>query len=730
MKPETRDTRHETREKSFTTWDLQPATGPDFSFIAHRLSRFFLFVCLASCVLCPSSQVSAAVGVGAMAEQRFADDLAIAAAHARAFHYYSLGAAEQAIREWEWILRVDPQNGDALSMLRKTVEEVSVRQAAERVSDDQRRGVVSSTLRRLELAGLERPGQARAGAGRFEQRTFLGTYKRRAGDRSDRTLNGPWGYYGAESIMWQDPQWTPGGSLSAEWDYFNRQTEDLRLRQATYTAENGPWRYVIGDTSTKLSRYVVRGVSYRGIDARLSAERGDLQMLYGATPVFVTDKEEYIYPRQILGLRGSTEIGEGQELGLSFSHLNDSSRIHRVNSTNPKESMVVGLDHRYQVIPGRWTIGSELAFSSTDPNTDNGAADDLSGSAQYLTSNVSWERVGWSSRYERIGHGFRSLLGLSETAGSLNPVTADRQEMGTTLEVRPNDTMRIDFDYSDYRSNLDGRSSVEGVREHRYGSRWRWDTPDPWPHLLTQVVWTDRLSVPGNVFQSNHRSGWDNRIELAKSVDINQMYRDIDLRAAYVYRESLDSLTTPLNELTEQRYELRGVMPLSERVRFNSLWAFSRLFDEVSTGDRAHVADQWLVNLSLASRLWDTASLTLGYEPLGHDPSPFGTRLRRFEDAQTYEATFRWPWARSFQRGRKLSISPYLSFFYENVDSATAPDRTFFSSRLETAFELHPDHRLGFDLEYRDGHSEDDALLGTKEFRMMLVYRGGWDIAR
>ncbi len=77
-----------------------------------------------------------------------------------------------------------------------------------------------------------------------------------------------------------------------------------------------------------------------------------------------------------------------------------------------------------------------------------------------------------------------------------------------------------------------------------------------------------------------------------------------------------------------------------------------------------------------------------------------------------------------------MSVSPYLSFFYEDVDSGTAPDRALFSSRLEAAFEPKPEHRLGFDIEYRDLRSDDAAQLGSKEFRMFLVYRGGWDVDR
>lgn len=682
-------------------------------------------ICLVSCVLCPD-RAWAAVGP---AEQRFADDLAVAAAHARAFHYYSLGAAELAIREWEWILRVDPHNGDALAMIRRTVEEVSVRQAAQRQTSDQRRGVVASTLRRLELTALpSRP--ARHGSGRFEQTTFLGTYKYRAGDRGDRTLNGRWGYYGVEAIRWEDPDWTPGGYLAAEWDYFNRHTEDVRLRQVTYSATEGPWRYVVGDTSTKLSRYVVRGVTYRGIDAMLAADQADLHLFYGASPVFLTDNEEYIYPRRIFGVRGAADLTDAYRVGLSLSHLDDSDRIRRVNSTNPKENLVIGFDQRYEVIPGRWTLASEVAFSTTDPNGSRDA-DDLGGSAIYLSSDVSWEGGRWGSRYERLGHGFRSLLGLSETVGSLNPITADRQEIGTDLEWRPTRTTGLLLDYSEYRSNLDGRADIETVREHRYGGRAWWDAPDPWPQLSTRITWADRLTVPGNDFQSARRQGWDNRIELAKSVDLSREWRDLDLRAAYLYRESLDSLTSPLRELTEQRYELRGALPLSERLQLNSLWAFARLFDEATSGDRARIADQWLINLSLAARLWDTASLTLGYEPLAHDATTFGNRFRTFEESQTYEVTFRWPWVRpGALAGGAVSLSPYLSFFYEDVDSGTAPDRTFFSSRLEAAWEPAPDHRLGVDLEYRDGRSDDDPLLGSKEFRMFLVYRGGWDVQR
>lgn len=663
-------------------------------------------------------------------------DLAVA----RACHLYDSGRLKEALAEFETILSQDPANRAAREYIKKISSRIDASGASMWEINEAMVGYKNALLakKKIEITDQEkyvsysedRPYE------RFVNRTSFGYNDRHFETNTDKSFS-PDGFFIAEHIRMDTVlnDWRNTFSLDAR--YHDNSHEDARIRRLTYAISNpGGLRFIVGDTSTRLSRYTLRGLYYRGVNLSTSGENNEFKVLWGAVPRFMAkttsgsnkDYDIYIYPRKVFGAQDIYKVMEGYKVGVSFMELRDSERVRTIDSNyNPKLNRVVAIHQSIDAVPDTWKIETENAYSISDEDrTDEDiliGEEKLKDAAHYIRSAIEVRKFRLINSYERIGSDFRSYSDLATTTSVwLSGIASDREKIDNYLEYRPFDfdPVYLDVYFSRVRSNLDKDNDIEMNQQINYGTSVRYmpEECDWFPRSAVRVKFMDTLSVPGSEFAANEVVDRDIIFELAK-----RLY-GIDLETSYTNRKMVDNIDT-FGTYTGI-YSIRAAKELTDMVLLSSEYSHSDARKD-QDGSESRVAEENYFNVNTALRLWAGANLSLGYA-YEDDTDITGTSGDTKTD--TYSATFSWPFTKYFLRnGSEIILTPYFTYQLANGRSAESKDRYIWTSAVDATYMLAKDHRVSINVYYRDDQNYyEDTSTGSsstqiEDYRFLLTYQ-------
>ena len=659
---------------------------------------------------------------------------------ARAAQLYDTGNLKDAMAEFEIILQNDPLNRAANEYIDKIRYKLNEKGASEWELSERITGYRNAlnARKKIEITDPYKPALDYGGKPyeRFINQTSFGSNSRNFEPSTDTSF-GPSGFFIAEHLRLDQPanNWQNTFSLDAR--YHDNSHEDARIRRIMYSLSNpGGMRFIAGDTSTRLSRYIMRGMYYRGVNLALNNDANEFKILWGAVPHFVAktqdtgnkDTDIYIYPRKVFGARDAIRVLDGYKIGVSYMELKDSERVRTIDTNyNPKLNRVAAIDQNIEVVPEKWRIETEDAFSTSDEDrTDKDILvkdEKLKDFAHYIRSDITLPRFKLINSYERIGADFRSYSDLASTNTTwLSGITSDREKIDNYLEYRPYELnpVYLDLYFSRVRNNLDRDNDLETGRQQNYGVDLRF-TPEPgyWmPQSALRLKIMDRLSVPGSQYASNDVSDRDIIFELAK-----KLY-GIDLNTSYTYRNSIDNIDT-LNTYSNI-YNIRAAKELTDMVLLSAGYQhYDTRQDEGSL--KGTTGRQDFLNLSTALRLWAGANLSFDYS---YEDTSDRTGTLQDTNANIYSTTFSWPFSHySLNNGREFSIAPYFTYQLTQGSAAESKNRYIWTAALDANYQLAKGHRISASFLYRQDEnsyydpSTGSSSRGIEDRRFLLTYK-------
>ncbi|MEI8175346.1 MAG: hypothetical protein WCG78_00575 [Candidatus Omnitrophota bacterium] len=501
--------------------------------------------------------------------------------------------------------------------------------------------------------------------------------------------------------------------------------DDTRLRNATWWMKNDKLQFIAGDTSSYLSRFILTGVNYRGLNLRLDAGesmfgnvKDKIVMLYGKIPYFYLTKDEYIYPRQIAGARNELALGDNFNFNTTFAYIWDNdSRMKKIDLADKgKRNALLGFDETFRVIPGVWTLNGESAFSYADEDI---AADNkiLRSSANYLVSDFKTKTLKIYNSYERIHPNFRSYLGIGSYSAS-NMLTIDRENIINSIDYQPREEVDLGLHYSRTRTNLNKRYNVQTIQYDNYRGAIKLMPKNGLPRFtLRGSIWNSD-NGPGPFAAPQNESSWDSVFEVAKK------YAEIDWAASYGvrgYNQFLNETNT-YGDAREQTFSLSANKRFYDRIEITPSYSLGRatLLKTPNRGIYTTTIMRHLFDLHLSSGLWDTANVTFDYSyERAKDfatPSLWGTN-------NGFTTTFSWPFTTTLGYRKKFVFSPFLSYHYAS-GTVNYYDRSYFASRLEGDYFLTENTKLNISGEYRSNVVTDPTYCGYgDEYRVFISYK-------
>lgn len=641
---------------------------------------------------------------------------------AKALHFYSMGKLDDALTQIETVLIRDPQNPLAREYLSKIFSRIYETQECRNSQKPERLGKISSEIAQSRIdIGVEKPYIYIPGNEIYERfiNTFSTGYRRQQAEASSDTDFDPSGYFIEEHFRYDDDT-VPGyqSTFIGDIRYHDNDHEDGRMRRGTYALSNQDMRFIVGDTATRFSRYVMRGIYYRGLSLYTKSDKDALRFVGGAVPTYLTDTEEWIHPRSIYGLRGERRFSDRYSAGISMMHLIDSNRVRTINSAyNPKNNYVISFDEAIEVIPDMWRIKTETAYSYSDEDrTDEDIIikeETLSDYAHYFRSQIRMPKFNLVNLYERIEPDFRSYADISSSTTWYADLTGDREHIYNFLEYYPLDSIYTSLFFSRTRNNLDSDSDVETNERMFYGHELRLIPPPEarWPRFSIRTHFENARSNPGSVSTSDDVSDRDIIFELCK-----RLY-GIDLTTSYTNRKRIENIKTYATY--SDVYSVSAAKELSERVLLNLAYLYDHS-DEKQDGRYSTSAIEEDFNINTSMRLWDTSNLTLGYA---------FERDKDFVDAQTEAkrnslfTTFGWPFSRTYRWDRKLTLNPFISYHLATDDNSTR-DRSVWTANLDSSYSPTEDQKISMEVLYRQDQDDDqNGESKTDEYRLLLTYR-------
>ncbi len=516
-------------------------------------------------------------------------------------------------------------------------------------------------------------------------------------------------------------------------DGFKDGHNDLRYRTVLADFYDGPSHWGLGDTATYPSPYFLRGSRLRGVNMILSGELNEFQAVAGGYPVWLENRDEYIYPRTVLGARDRWKIFDDRiRLGAGFVNTQDSGRIRMIDTANNvRENSVYSLDQEVKLIPDVWYLKTAQAYSATDDNLEenrfgeNTELKDTSFKAETLLIQP-WMR--WTGRFERTGPDFRLLTDFPQ--GPVNfpkQITADRQLFENFVDLEPIGPFDLDLQASLNRNDLDRDATVEATRQSWYSANLGIRTPKNWPKPRVRATMIDTVSSPG----TQVRPGQSREVNLRS--ELSHTHGGIHFTEFAEYETDRPVKDKALFS-AEEKWSLgaRASMTLLERILVSPHYTY-RFTDttEVLFKDNAHrVAPVDAVNheagLSTSTRLWSTASLGLTYTFLHGKLTDPGGLLLTPTQGHSGAVNFSWPTTRhSWNKRRKLTLFPVLGAQFTDL-SRPAEKRPILSSRLSLTYEAMQDWKAELKGEFLFDHDTNGDRIWTQEQRVWMLWTKQW----
>jgi len=686
------------------------------SFVFLLFTFYFL---LSAFILCP---VALAIQPGQI-------ELIIA----KGCYLYDSGKLNEALAEFQAVLLKEPSNQAARDYVDKIWAKLNEKGKSSWELNEELAGYRNALTARkkIEINDQEKytnrdPDQPYQ---RFINNTTIG-YNDRHFEGSSDTSFYPDGFFVEEHLRLDTEFNDWKQAISMDTRYHDNSHEDARIRRLTYATSKDKVSFIAGDTSTRFSRYTLRGLYYRGADLSLKDDKNSFRILIGATPHFLTRTTAnpnrdagYIYPRKVFGVRDAYKATDNYTVGVSYMELRDSERVRTIDSNyDPKLNRVVSIDQNLEVIPHKWKIESENAYSTSDEDrTDQDILitdKKLKDFSHYVRSAIEIPKFKLINSYERLGPDFRSYADLASTNSNwLSAISADREKIDNYMEYRPFefDPLYIDANFSRVRNNLDKDNDVEMLKQTNYGAGLRYvPEDDQWmPQTSVRLKYLDTLSVPGSQYASDDVLDRDIIFELAK-----RLY-GVDLSTSYTFRKTIDNILT-YGSYTNI-YNISAAKELTDMVLLSTSYSRSNTTKD-QNGDDGTIGRGNFFDINTALQLWAGANLSLGYS---YQDDTDSTGITPDTKANIYSTTFSWPISKFFfKTGSELMLAPY--FTYQLVDgwsSSNNKPHSIWTAALDASYFIAKDHRLSLNALYREDQNDNSSTYGTEDYRFLLTYQ-------
>lgn len=513
---------------------------------------------------------------------------------------------------------------------------------------------------------------------------------------------------------------------------------DLRPRQFSYQARTEGIRLTTGDIRQYLTHhkifdpsnplssyagYTLPATQLRGVDVQLTTERNDFHLMAGAAPYFLSPSDEYIYPRTIAGIRESYKVTPWYRAALGASYVrDDDERTEHVNTaTQPRETGIMAFEQDLTLIPGHWEVNTEHAYSVTDDNLKPdrfGNNVKLKDFAHHVFSEWRWPAVRVLGAYERVGPDFRAPSDIGATSLIKNQtVSADREHLALRIYPRPLGRLFGNVFYTRTRNNLDNDSEIAQTREHWLTAEGGLRLPDGWPQPGGRATFIRTISVPGSRFGPAFRWAYDLSGELRKR------WWETEWTGGYHYWQADNDAETGFDDEYRRTWLLqasRGLWPGAYVSTRGAVTRAQDLFNNTTMRRRTERE----ANITWGTRLWSPATISAGYtyRDLG---APFIVEPAAQSTADggiihTVSSSLLWPITATFWRGRRLSVTPSVHFFYSDAsdDRERHPD---IGARMTARYAVRDDWRVEFMLEHRQDDDGDILRVRSQEWRGWLV---------
>jgi len=661
-------------------------------------------------------------------------DATLAYLQAEAYYLYCQGMFADAIAAWERILLLDRNNDTAIYYIHQAEEKINATNKPKQVLAEEKLGMRSVREKALgatqghyshtnpsynEIAPDYVMGENRffdhsLSIMRNEQKYSIRTKRETTSIAHNIRADTSFGDYDSTFIA------------SLLNDHSTRQ--DLRFpRHLYYHIDNGNMRFALGDNSTSLSRYVLNGMNYRGINFSMNTSESRypidrFKILYGVTKSYDTQSEEYYYPIEVFGVRNEIEISPRYQFGTSFAYQAHKDKITRVDALyRPLKNIVASFD-QYIKLTDWWIIRQELAYSKVYDQTRNITVEErmptVEDWAHYITSNMLKEKWQLFSVYEYGAPNFISLTGEARFLHSL--VLNDKEVFDNTFIYTPTDMLLLELQHHYLRDNLHGEAGVETTKENLFSGILR-IRPKNWlPALGFRASLLRARSIPGSSSISDKRYSRDFGVELTKT-----LYK-VDWNLGYTYQKSIEELNNKFCDSYRNIYSLRSnfaVIP--NRAYLNAFYSFADMDILLPGGDMTDSAHENKFDTSVSSRLWNTANLSLGYHYFNRRDY---TGVFEDLDSHTASFVFSWPYTKDLFNNRKFTILPYLSYYYTKNDEYTDAYRTYLAGKIDASYYFAPQDKLSLMLEYKNGIDGSIFNQEGDEFRLLATYYSAYGL--
>lgn len=538
----------------------------------------------------------------------------------------------------------------------------------------------------------------------------------------------------------------------ADLDGFRNGHNDLRYRTLLADFYKGPAHLAIGDSATYTTPYFLRASRLRGLNLFLPGERNEFQALFGAYPVWLESRDEYVYPRMVWGLRDRIHTEDGRfKFGAGLVQTRDSEKIRTEDGANPqarvdpvfqpRDNVVFSLDQELKLIPEVWYVKSAEAYSVTDDNLledrfgDTTKLKDTSFRVESLLIHPAFRS---NTTFERTGPDFRLLTDLP--AGAVNSpkdVRADVLRVVEGVDFRPFGPFDLDLEASWMRNNLDSDDTVEMTRQSWYTADLGILVPPNIPKPRVRATYFDTISSPGTTSRPAQTRTVDLHGELTH--DYEQIHATLfgEYEGEFPQEDKhRDAAKNPLVFSAEEKWGVGGRLATTflERILVSPHYTY-RMMDQdfgLKTVD-AQITElrergsSHEAGLSTSSRLWSTASLGLSYTFLrGKLGDRLGTRMTQRESGHLWNSNFSWPYNHTtWNKKRKFFVSPAVNYSLTDR-TGDLEFRSLWTGRLTAGYERVDRWKVELMGEVRQDDDREIPDLGTKESRLWLLWTSKW----
>jgi hypothetical protein len=523
--------------------------------------------------------------------------------------------------------------------------------------------------------------------------------------------------------------------FQADLDGYRNGHNDVRYRTLLADFYRGKNHVAFGDTATYTSPYFLRSSRLRGVHVLLDGDLNEFQALAGAYPYWLEDRDAYIYPRTVFGIRDRYRLMEDRvRIGANLVQTRDTGKIRAIDTVNqPRDNWVWSLDQELKLIPDTWFIKAAEAYSTTDDRLEEdrfGETTKLKDTSFQVESLFIRPGSRWTSRFERTGPDFRLLTDLpSGSALNSKGLTSDRQRVEQEIDFNPVGPFDLDLSGSWMRNNLDSDDTVEMTRQAFYTANLGILTPAGFPKPRLRGTLIDTVSSPGPTTRPGQSRLFDLRGEVSHRYEgvYGTFFTEWEAEVPQEDK-NLYSPEEKWNFGTRLSTTLLGRILVSPRYTYRitdedfDVSTIDRQITEIRTKARHHEA-----GLSTSTRLWSNASVGLGYTyfsgKLAH-PDNSGPLIPT--EAHTGTASFLWPFSHtSWNKREKWTAFPSVHFYLADLRNGLEK-RPSVSSRMTLGYELLHQWRVELMGELHRDEDRKYTDVRTEEARLWLLWTAEW----